>query len=140
MNPIPLIKHPARGVLFFLLTLTLALPQMEVVGQSWDRDQVLNAEGYQTPPDNIAEAVLAPRHLNVTLSSANADKTLSRLDEQATLLRQGLYLDRGGKIKPLSPDHLKQAKDNPPPPPPALPDQKVRPAKTTPIVLTVPKS
>ena len=76
----------------------------------------------------------------LSLLPANADKTLSRLDEQATLLRQGLYLDRRGKIKPLSPDHLKQVNENPPPPPPALPDQKVRPAKTTPIVLTVPKS
>ena len=81
MNPIPLIKHPARGAFLFLfLVVGLVLPQLQVQAQSWDRDQILKAEGYQRPADNIAEAVLAPRHLNVTLSGANADKTLF-LDE-----------------------------------------------------------
>ena len=37
-------------------------------------DDILKQEGYATPPREIAEAVLAPRHLNITLSNPSRDK------------------------------------------------------------------
>ena len=40
---------------------------------SW-ADQVIKAEGYQTPPKELADAVLAPRYLNVSLTNASPDK------------------------------------------------------------------
>lgn len=41
----------------------------------WNPDEVLQRETYARPPQAIAEAVLAPRWLNVTLSEINADRT-----------------------------------------------------------------
>jgi hypothetical protein len=40
---------------------------------SW-ADQVLQQETYATPPPELASAVLAPRHLNVTLGELSPDK------------------------------------------------------------------
>ena len=40
---------------------------------SW-ADQILQQEGYATPPKEVADAVLAPRWQNVSLSSASPDK------------------------------------------------------------------
>ena len=37
-------------------------------------DEVLKTEGYTTPPKELADAVLAPRHLNVTLTNISPDK------------------------------------------------------------------
>lgn len=37
-------------------------------------DQVLKQETYATPPFELADAVMAPRHLNVTLSNPSPDK------------------------------------------------------------------
>jgi len=37
-------------------------------------DEILNKEGYVMPPPELASAVLAPRHLNVTLSTISPDK------------------------------------------------------------------
>ncbi|HSJ09180.1 MAG TPA: prolyl oligopeptidase family serine peptidase [Longimicrobiales bacterium] len=65
--PQPLQVRAARhGVLLtaFILTLPLALQAQE---------PTLAAETWARPPANVAEAVLAPRHLNVTLSNASPD-------------------------------------------------------------------
>ena len=68
------------------IVLALALP-LSLAAQSQTRsnsqakapetwaDRVIRQEGYATPPPELATAVLAPRHLNVTLSNLNADKT-----------------------------------------------------------------
>ncbi len=40
---------------------------------SW-ADEILQTESYATPPPELAEAVLAPRYLNVTLSNLSPDK------------------------------------------------------------------
>jgi len=40
---------------------------------SW-ADQILQQESYATPPPELASAVLAPRHLNVTLGELSPDK------------------------------------------------------------------
>ena len=63
--------------------LVLALCQLSLFAQSPARptapppswaDEILKKETYATPPPELAEAVLAPRHLNVSLSSASPDK------------------------------------------------------------------
>ena len=77
MHLTPFLSRPARGLfLCLILAVGLALPQTEAQAQTSDPDQILNAEGYQTPPQTIIDAALAPRYLNVTLSRANADKSL----------------------------------------------------------------
>src|SRR5262249_50712699 len=42
-------------------------------GPGW-QDKVLAHEGYVMPPRELADAVLAPRYLNVTLTGASPDK------------------------------------------------------------------
>ncbi len=37
-------------------------------------DEVLKTEGYVSPPAELADAVLIPRYLNISLTNANADK------------------------------------------------------------------
>src|SRR5688500_17096442 len=60
--------------------LVLALCQFSLFAQgparqngSW-ADEIIKQETYATPPPELADAVLAPRHLNVTLSSLSPDK------------------------------------------------------------------
>ena len=71
----------AMALLFALLPLTLvaqqaATPQAPAkpsAPQTW-ADRILNQETYATPPPEVAEAVLAPRHLNVAVSNPSPDK------------------------------------------------------------------
>jgi dipeptidyl aminopeptidase/acylaminoacyl peptidase len=63
-----------------LLLLLVALVPMQLAGQSatppasnW-ADDILKQESYAQPPKELAEAVLAPRHLNITLSNLSPDK------------------------------------------------------------------
>src|SRR4051794_32929385 len=53
-----------------ILPLTLAAQN----GAIQSPDDILKQETYQTPPRDLADAVLAPRYLNVTLTSASPDK------------------------------------------------------------------
>jgi hypothetical protein len=53
-----------------LLPLTLAAQS----GISQSPDDILKQQTYQTPPKELADAVLATRYLNVSLSSASPDK------------------------------------------------------------------
>jgi dipeptidyl aminopeptidase/acylaminoacyl peptidase len=59
------------------LPLTLAAqgppPQNVTTQRTW-ADETLNQDGYATPPKELADAVLAPRHLNTTLSALSPDK------------------------------------------------------------------
>ena len=63
--------------------LILALCQLSLFAQSTARqngastswaDEILKKETYATPPPELADAVLAPRHLNVSLTNASPDK------------------------------------------------------------------
>jgi len=63
--------------------LVLALCQFSLFAQSPARqngtptswaDDILTKETYATPPPELVDAVLAPRHLNISLSNASADK------------------------------------------------------------------
>ncbi len=59
--------------------LVLALSQLSLMAQgpaqngSW-ADEIIKKESYATPPPELADAVLAPRHLNVSLASISPDK------------------------------------------------------------------
>jgi hypothetical protein len=54
------------------LLLTLALP---VSAQQQELDAAITRETFLTPPQEIADAILAPRHLNVTLGNPSPDRT-----------------------------------------------------------------
>ena len=59
--------------------LSLVLLPLSLIAQSPQagrspRDEILSQDGYMTPPREIAEAVLAPRYLNVALSNLSRDK------------------------------------------------------------------
>ena len=47
--------------------------QSSVEGSNW-ADDIIKQDSYATPPRELAEAVLAPRHLNITLANASRDK------------------------------------------------------------------
>lgn len=52
---------------------TSSAPAARAAAPSAD-DLLLKKEGYQTPPPDLADAVLAPRYLNVTLGNLSPDK------------------------------------------------------------------
>ena len=56
-----------------LLLIPLRLAGQQGPSSNW-ADSVLKQDGYQTPPKELADAVLAPRYLNVTLTNASPDK------------------------------------------------------------------
>jgi dipeptidyl aminopeptidase/acylaminoacyl peptidase len=60
-------------LLLLLVPLRLTGQQQAAAPSSW-ADEVLKQESYQQPPKELADAVLAPRNLNTTLSSLSPDK------------------------------------------------------------------
>jgi dipeptidyl aminopeptidase/acylaminoacyl peptidase len=76
---------PAQRLLRALPVLLLVLMPLGIAGQSaqpvrqpaaapsW-ADEVLKQESYALPPKELVDAVLAPRHLNVTLTNLSPDK------------------------------------------------------------------
>ena len=72
MNTTPRIARAASILCLVLLPLSL-IAQSPQDGRL-QRDEILGHERYIAPPLEIAEAVLAPRHLNVALSNLSRDK------------------------------------------------------------------
>src|SRR6476469_7427286 len=71
-------KTRARRVVRVAPALLLLLIPLRLAGQqgpssNW-ADNVLKQDGYQTPPKELADAVLATRYLNVSLTNASPDK------------------------------------------------------------------
>ena len=65
---------PALFIALLPLTLFGQSPvQREGAATSW-ADDIIKQEGYAVPPKDLADAVLAPRHLNVALSNLSPDK------------------------------------------------------------------
>src|SRR5262245_31387872 len=62
----------APALLLLLIPLRLA-GQQGAPAPNW-ADNVLKQDGYQTPPKELADAVLAPRYLNISLTNASPDK------------------------------------------------------------------
>ena len=71
-------RIPRRGIAsipILILFAVLSLPgQAAVQGQEWSSKEILKADHYVTPPQEIAEAVLAPRYLNVSLTSISKNR------------------------------------------------------------------
>ena len=80
------IPRVSRRLLYVAPALLLALAQLPLVAQQtpapasgssssskW-ADDVLKTEGYVTPPKELADAVLIPRYLNISLTNASPDK------------------------------------------------------------------
>jgi dipeptidyl aminopeptidase/acylaminoacyl peptidase len=69
---------PRKNALAWRLVLPVAIAILPLTlgAQSGTRspDDILKAQTYQTPPRELADAVLAPRHLNVTLTNPSPDK------------------------------------------------------------------
>ena len=61
------------GLVSLLALLPLTLVAQQPNPNAW-ADEILNKEGYATPPKELVDAVLAPRHLNVTLTSLSPDR------------------------------------------------------------------
>lgn len=51
-----------------------AIAQSAAASAEWSADEVIEQETFATPPPEIVDAVLAPRHLNVALSNPSPDK------------------------------------------------------------------
>jgi len=110
-------KQPRRGLAagLPLLALLLALPAGAAAQNgSWNPQEILAAKEWVAPPASVAEAVLAPRWLNVTLSEMSADKrwfvheigdgpvTMDRFSRPFDELG-GLFIDfRGSRNRSLS--------------------------------------
>jgi len=67
----------APALLLALLPLTLTAQQQPAAPggakASW-ADEILKTESYVTPPPEVADAVLIPRYLNISLTNASPDK------------------------------------------------------------------
>ncbi|MFV2007247.1 MAG: TolB family protein, partial [Longimicrobiales bacterium] len=68
-------KRAARSGVVTLLAVLLLVPTKGAAQDAqWDARAVLAAKEFVSPPATIAEAALAPRYLNVTLSAVSPDK------------------------------------------------------------------
>jgi len=70
------LPYVAPALLFALAQLSLVAQQKPAVpdsSSSW-YDDVLKTEAYVIPPKELADAVLIPRYLNISLTSASPDK------------------------------------------------------------------
>src|SRR3954469_23069802 len=70
---------PRKNALLWRLVIPVAIAVLPLTlgaqsGATQSPDDILKQETYQTPPKDLADAVLAPRYLNVALSNASPDK------------------------------------------------------------------
>jgi dipeptidyl aminopeptidase/acylaminoacyl peptidase len=70
---------PRKNALVWRLVVPVAIAvlPLSLVAQNGAQrtpDDILKADGYQTPPRELADAVTAPRYLNVSLSAISPDK------------------------------------------------------------------
>ena len=62
------------ALVFFFVSFTPSVAQAQTSEQAWNAQQILDDKSFVNPPNNISDAVLAPRYLNVTLSDVSANK------------------------------------------------------------------
>jgi dipeptidyl aminopeptidase/acylaminoacyl peptidase len=70
---------PRKNVFVWRLVVPVAMAVLPLslvaqTGAQRTPDDILKADGYQTPPRELADAVTAPRHLNVSLAAISPDK------------------------------------------------------------------
>jgi dipeptidyl aminopeptidase/acylaminoacyl peptidase len=69
------LRRGLASISFLLLLSVFTLPGQEAaLGQEMISKEILKAEHYVTPPQEIAEAVLAPRYLNVSLTNISRNR------------------------------------------------------------------
>src|SRR6266545_3068439 len=109
---------PRKNALVWRLVLPVAIAILPLTlgAQSGGRspDDILKAESYQTPPKELADAVLAPRYQNVTLSNASPDKKwfLDEIGDGPVVMKTfskpfhelgGLFIDfKANRARPLT--------------------------------------
>jgi dipeptidyl aminopeptidase/acylaminoacyl peptidase len=109
---------PRKSALVWRLVLPVAIAilPLTLAAQNGARtpDDVLKAESYQTPPRELADAVLAPRYQNVTLSNASPDKKyfLDEIGDGPVVMKTfskpfhelgGLFIDfKANRARPLT--------------------------------------
>src|SRR3954469_525730 len=70
---------PRKNALLWRLVIPVAIAVLPLTlgaqsGATQSPDDILKQQTYQTPPKDLADAVLAPRYLNVSLTNASPDK------------------------------------------------------------------
>jgi dipeptidyl aminopeptidase/acylaminoacyl peptidase len=65
---------PSLVLLALAVFSAISAAQGQSPSRPWNTDSVIKTERFVAPPDAVADAVLAPRHLNVTLSEPSPDK------------------------------------------------------------------
>ena len=94
--------------------LPLALTPLAAQNAARTPDDILKAESYQMPPRELADAVLAPRYQNVTLTNASPDKKwfLDEIGDGPVVMKTfskpfhelgGLFIDfKANRARPLT--------------------------------------
>lgn len=72
-RPLRARQVPVGGMALLVTLLLLAPSGASAQNGAWDPDEILAAKEWVQPPSSIAEAVLAPRYRNATLSEISAD-------------------------------------------------------------------
>src|SRR4051794_16985971 len=100
-----------------VVPVVVALAPLSLVAQSGvgqTPDDILKQQTYQTPPKDLADAVLAPRYLNVSLTSASPDKRffVDEIGDGPVLMKTfskpfhelgGLFVDvKANRARPLT--------------------------------------
>ena len=99
-----------------VIPVAIALLPLSLAAQNGARtpDDILKADSYQTPPRELADAVLAPRYLNVTLTNPSPDKKwfLDEIGDGPVLMKTfskpfhelgGLFVDfKANRARPLT--------------------------------------
>ena len=101
-----------------VIPVAIAVLPLSLVAQSGatqqSPDYILKQESYQTPPKELADAVLAPRYLNVSLSNASPDKKwfLNEIGDGPVVMKTfskpfhelgGLFIDfKANRARPLT--------------------------------------
>jgi dipeptidyl aminopeptidase/acylaminoacyl peptidase len=108
---------PRKNALVWRLVIPVAvaiLPLSLAAQNGRTPDDILKAETYQTPPRELADAVLAPRYLNVSLTNASPDKKwfLDEIGDGPVVMKTfskpfhelgGLFVDfRANRARPLT--------------------------------------
>lgn len=64
----------ALAYFFISFIPSVSVVQAQNSQQAWDAQQILDDKSFVNPPNDISDAVLAPRYLNLTLSDVSANK------------------------------------------------------------------
>jgi len=62
------------ALVYFFILFAPSVAQAQNREQAWDAQQILDDKSFVHPPNDVSDAVLAPRYLNVTLSDVSANK------------------------------------------------------------------